>query len=566
MPTQFTGGKTKATLQKITKRYLLNESCQDKGEHSIEIIVTNNSLQETEQWKYRTQSTFKNETNINIDILSSKSKDYKSIDEYISKINLCENVEDLPNILIVCYHKKRVCDDLIKLFKIFAGIHRNPLPGIAEPTKIVFNVSLDEADANIGVTKKFLKNTKKFIERNAINHITFITATAIPRLWDALQKCGIHKLLNMNYFSTSDFTQDYEDYRAFKDHEFKENSNDTQNSLNYIMGVFPSIQARDNLRKIIFAPAHLFTNTNGVGSHEEVMNFFKSHNYTVLIMNGKKKAFVYPNGTEIDIVDFNQVNNIDGELRNTLRVWYEKNPISNLAITGNTVIERGVTFNTDGFNFTDMILSNYHKLSVGKLVQISGRATGGKKFVNKMFVHCTKSIKDLIDNENERLIKICKLKPESFNRTDFTDSKNAVPVKVVFKDENIHRELVEKRENGNSNYKGDFDELFKRGVRDKKIELIDKNNLNKLNIKLDSNESRIIKNIKMYTSNDGSPGSRRFKQFSDAHETYKTPSQTSNEKEYNLDFCKDRYVHDGFINETNVGWITFKVNNITDAN
>ncbi len=263
MPTQFTGGKTKATLQKITQRYLLNKECQDKREHSIEIIVTNNSLQETEQWKCRTKNNFKNETNINIDILSSKSKDYKNIHEYISKINLCEKVEDLPNILIVCYHKKRVCDDLITLFKTFAGIHRNPLPGIAEPTKIVFNVSLDEADANKGVTKRFIKKAKPFIERSAINHITFITATAISGLWDALKNCGIHKLLNMNYFSTSDFSNDYEDYRAFKDHIFCINENTTINPLDYIMGVFPTINERDNNRKVILRQ-HIFIQTQMV--------------------------------------------------------------------------------------------------------------------------------------------------------------------------------------------------------------------------------------------------------------------------------------------------------------
>ncbi len=273
-------------------------------------------------------------------------------------------------------------------------------------------------------------------------------------------------------------------------------------------------------------------------------------------MNGKKKAFVNPNGTEIDIIDFNKSNNVDGELRDTLRVWFDKNPTSNLAITGNSVIERGVTFNTDGFNFTDMILSDYHSIAVGKLVQISGRATGGKRFVDRIRVHCTENIRLTINRENKRLENICKLKPEFFNRTDFTDSKNGVPVKVIFRDGDILKRLVEIRENGNRNYKDEFDDLFKRSVRDNKIELVDKNNIHKLDI---LGSGRKIKNIKMYSSNDSSPESRRFKQFNHAHETYKTPSQTGNEKEYNLDFCKDRYEHNGFVNETNTGWITFKI-------
>ena len=60
MPTQFTSGKTKATLQRITKRYLLNKNYEN-GIHTIEIIVTNLSLQETEQWKCRSKNTFANE-------------------------------------------------------------------------------------------------------------------------------------------------------------------------------------------------------------------------------------------------------------------------------------------------------------------------------------------------------------------------------------------------------------------------------------------------------------------------------------------------------------------------
>ena len=554
MPTQFTGGKTKMTLAAITKRYLLNKSDYNTDSHLIEIIVTNNSLQETEQWKCRTKNTFSGISDINIDIISSKSKDFKNIEGYISKILGCDKKENLPNILIVCFHKKRVCDDLIKLFEIFRGKHPLILPQISEPVSLCFNVSLDEADANIGVTKNFLKKIKPFIHNDVIHSITFITATAIPKLWDALRRCDIHKLLNMNYYSTSSFSEDYKDYRAFKDHSICIHENSTKNPLQYIMEVFPIINNRDNDRKVIFAPAHLFTSKEGVGSHTEVMEFFKTHGYTVLIMNGKKKAFVNPDGTEMDLIDFNSTNNITGELRDTLRVWYEQNSTKNIAITGNAVIERGVTFNTDGFNFTDMILSDYHSDAIGKLVQISGRSTGGKKYVKKMFVHCTNYIKNTIERENERLKNICELNPEYFNRTDFVDSKNAVPIKVIFHDMSIHKLLVELQQRRADHIV--FDEAFKRGYRDKKIELIDNNNIHKLD--LTTSKQRKIKNIKMFAEGH-SQSARRFKNFHNAHETYGTISQSGNSEEYNLDFCKDRFVHDGFVNEVNVGWITYRI-------
>ena len=87
-PTQFTKGKTEDTLCDLTQRYLLN--INETEYHLIDIIVTNKSLPETEQWKIRTDKTFKNFKNITIDILSSKSNDYNSIGSYIQNILNCK--------------------------------------------------------------------------------------------------------------------------------------------------------------------------------------------------------------------------------------------------------------------------------------------------------------------------------------------------------------------------------------------------------------------------------------------------------------------------------------------
>ena len=71
-PTQFTRGKTEDTLCDLTQRYTLN--ALNHTEHLIDIVVTNKSLAETEQWKMRTAHKFKNQpddrfANIRIDIL-----------------------------------------------------------------------------------------------------------------------------------------------------------------------------------------------------------------------------------------------------------------------------------------------------------------------------------------------------------------------------------------------------------------------------------------------------------------------------------------------------------------
>jgi hypothetical protein len=544
-PTQFTKGKTEDTLCDLTQRYLLNVNETDY--HLIDIIVTNKSLPETEQWKFRTDKTFKNCKNITIDILSSKSNDYNTIGSYIQNILNCKTKEELPNILIICYHAKRVCDDLITMFNIFGGNNY-----IQPSNKIKFHISFDEPDANLGVTKRFIKKIKGFIDKELITGILFITATPIEAFWKMLNESGIKTLLNMNFNNTQNFDEELEHYRAFKDHNVIEHNNETANPLYYIIDVFSNKLINENERKILFTPAHLYTDTEGVGSHMEVVSYFNDKNYCVFIMNGKFKGFIYPNKTKIELTQFNIENNIDGELRESLLKWNELNPTINLAITGYWVIERGITFNTTGFNFTDMILSNYHLSSVGKLIQLAGRGSGGKKYVSKMNVICTTKIKDTIINFNKKLEEICSLNPEYFNKTDFINSNNTIPVKMIINDTELLKLIIGIRDQSKRGYKSQLHNIILEGLQQNKIVIFDKNNIKKFDI-----TTRTLNQVRMYKNGD-KIDVRRFKNFNDAFENYKNVSQSGDENQYNIDLAKDEYVQDDFINAINTVWITYK--------
>ena len=544
-PTQFTKGKTEDTLCDLTQRYLLN--INDSDYHLIDIIVTNKSLPETEQWKFRTDKSFKNFKNITIDILSSKSNDYNTIGSYIQNILNCKTKEELPNILIICYHTKRVCDDLITMFNIFGGNNY-----IQPSNKIKFHISFDEPDANLGVTKKFIKKIKGFIDKSLIAGILFITATPIEEFWKMLNDSGIKTLLNMNFNNTQNFDEELNNYRAFKEHIIIEHNNETTNPLYYIIDVFSNKLINENERKILFTPAHLYTDTEGVGSHMEVVSYFNDKNYCVFVMNGKFKGFIYPDKSKIELTKFNIENNIDGELRESLMKWNELNPTINLAITGYWVIERGITFNTSGFNFTDMILSNYHLSSMGKLIQLAGRGSGGKIYVNKMNVICTTKIKDTIINFNKNLEEICSLNPEYFNRTDFVDTNNTIPVKMIINDNELLKIIIDIRDKSKRGYKQQFHNILTEGIKENKISLFDRNNIKKFDI-----SSRTLNQVRMYKLGD-KIDVRRFKNFNEAYENYKSVSQSGDEKQYNIDLAKDEYIQDGFINHINTLWITFK--------
>lgn len=544
-PTQFTKGKTEDTLCDLTQRYLLNINETDY--HLIDIIVTNKSLPEKEQWKFRTDKTFKKFKNITIDILSSKSNDYNTIGSYIQNILNCKTKEELPNILIICYHAKRVCDDLITMFNIFGGNNY-----IQPSNKIKFHISFDEPDANLGVTKKFIKKIKGFIDKSLITGILFITATPIEEFWKMLNDSGIKTLLNMNFNNTQNFDEELNNYRAFKEHNIIEHNNETTNPLYYIIDVFSDKLINENERKILFTPAHLYTDTEGVGSHMEIVSYFNDKNYCVFVTNGKFKGFIYPDKSKIELTQFNIENKIDGELRESLMKWNELNPTTNLAITGYWVIERGITFNTTGFNFTDMILSNYHLSSMGKLIQLAGRGSGGKIYVNKMNVICTTKIKDTIINFNKNLEEICSLNPEYFNRTDFVDTNNTIPVKMIINDNDLLKIIIDIRDKSKRGYKQQLHNILTEGIKENKISIFDRNNIKKFDI-----SSRTLNQVRMYKLGD-KIDVRRFKNFNEAYENYKSVSQSGDENQYNIDLAKDEYKQNGFINEINTLWITFK--------
>ena len=562
-PTQFTQGKTDDVLTSIAKRTLkrrqiYNEYMQ-QTEHIIDIVIANNSLSETKQWKCRTQLKFNKFNNINIDIVSSKSRDNKNIKLYITnRFLFCEKIEDLPNILIVCCNKAR-CNGIIDLIKIFAATstfhlnfgnkHKQPL--------IKFHISFDEPDSNLGIIKGFLHKIKKKEKeypgfQNKIEGILFITATPIEKFWKMLRKEGILSLINCNKNSTENFDEYFEKYRSFQDHNINLVDDTTGNCLSYIMQLFASNRITNDSRNIIFAPAHIYTTAEGVGSHNEVKDFFLSIGYTVFMLNGKFKGFITKDSS-ISLEDYNKKYGINNrELRDTLRHWNTNNPDVNLAITGNQCVERGITFNTDGFNFTIAIISDYHLKSLGKLVQLVGRTTGGKKYADKMTIFCSNKIKEKVSKFNKRQKEICRLNPESFNSTDFNDSNSTIPVKLEFRDMSIVRDLIQLKSNHKPYYKNTFHEIIRRSIRTGDCIVYDYNNMNKFNIK-----ERQIGTIRMYDGENDS--NRRFKQFNDAFIERRSSAQKCKEDEYCVDMAAVEYVNGDFTNPINIMWITFRI-------
>lgn len=587
--TQFTRGKTEQTLNEISERYLLNSISNDS--HIIQIIVTNKSLLETRQWRVRTKNKMDQYENIDVDILSSDSKsEYHSIHNFISKITMAKTKDELPNILIVCFHKRRI-EDMLALFDMFCR------PTIMiQNAKLKFHLSFDEPDANIGMCSKFLTKYKKYMK--LLVAIEFITATPYDNFWKMLQENDIFKLLNPHnlkkrnhpYLDEKSYTEYLKSYFQIKDHNHLICNHETVNPLEYIEHVFestydifdtethadgksikigeaPYIDMTDQKRKIIFSPAHLYTNKKGVGSHEEVAQFYNQLGFTVYLSNGKFKGFIEPSGERMTLDAFNEKYNITGELRDTMRKWSEMFPLKNIAITGYWTIERGITFQTNGFNFTHAIISDYHKFMLNKLLQLIGRVTGNKLYIqDKCNLICPQHIIDTVNTLVNKTIELRKENPENYNSTDFSEKNSSIPVKLTFVDDE-YRSICIDAINGRRNYKQHLHSLLKNGYETGKIVLEDRNNVHVFtndskdktgNTKLFDDIHKSISNVKMYSLSDTSPQSRRFAQFNNAFNTYKPTSQTGEIGEYSIDLAKDRYEYNGFINEPNIAWITFR--------
>lgn len=457
----------------------------------------------------------------------------------------CRSKKELPNILILCYHNKRVCKDLIELFKAFDGDRY-----VQTNNKVKFHISFDEPDANLGTTKLFLEQIEPYINKNIIDGILFITATPVEEFWKMLSTTGIHKLLNMNYDNTDMFDESMEDYRSFKEHNIIVHNNDTNNPLYYIIDLFANNKIDMNGQKILFVPSHLHKSTKNKGCHNEFVSYFIDKHFCVLLMNSDFKGFIYPNGIRITLDEFNKRYNIKGELRDTLRMWRKLNT-HNLAITGYWVVERGITFNTDGFNFTDMVLSNYHLSSLNRLIQIAGRATGNKKYVNVINIFCTQEVRNAVLDFNENLEKICSLNPEYFNKMDFTTSNYGIPIKVVFNDMDFANTLFNL--SGRKNYRQHIHNMIVDGIQNNKLTLFDNNNIHKFDV-----QHRKLNVVRVYAQGHD-VDSRRFKNFDKAFRTYTSVSQSCVEGQYNIDMARDRYVKDDFVNEPNTAWITFRI-------
>lgn len=536
-------GKTEDILNNMVRRY--HESVYMLDRHLLEFVVTNKNLVEVNQWSERLNNKFLHFPT-NIYSLSSKSKDFKKADELVNSFIKAKKQEQFPNIVIMCFHDTRVCKDIIEVIDTFKNSQ------ILSNFKINFSITFDEPDVNMGTTSKFLELGRDFISDGSIERITFVTATPEETFWKGLSKHKIYELENVNRGKNIKFEEDLANYRSIEDHEFEILDLETTNPLSYVMQAYVSELVDESKPVIIFAPAHAYKYANDIGSHKEFETYFLSRGYGVLIINGDFKGFKYPKGKIQSLEEYKQIYGINGELRDVLRHWKGRRQNRNLAIIGNSIVERGITFNTDGFNFTHAIFSSYHKTNKSRLIQMVGRTCGNVKYVNPIKIICPTIIKNIVTEFFRMQVEVNMLNPDIIQKTNFIDTDKTIPIKIEYS-EDVLREIIETRgSNLTPERKIKLDALIKTRVWSSEIKIFDKNNINRFDL-----SKHRLSTCRVYKTAN-SIGCRRFQQLENAYNECSPYAQGGSDVGYTLDIAVDDYISGEYINRKTVGWITFR--------
>ncbi len=566
---QFTLGKTQKTINSIKQsqkqwmEYLQINDDTVPGTRIIPIILTNNSLAETEQWTIRLGK----ELGGGIVIVSSKvTADYSDSSGLINHMKECE-INDLPAVIVMCTNGTRI-KTCKKIFKAFSHLSHSPRKDII----IRFDIAFDEIDKQTGLLKVFLQdlNRNQYLTSNyeceLINKILYITATPTKELFNTMGNFGVPEFENLDTDLEKEYPRpNHEDlvraYKCMKDDAIIYHKSDSM-PVEYVKEILESYIDLDE-RNIIFAPAE-----NKVSSHEEMTEVFTNIGFTVLLHNGDFKCFVEPNGerTPIDYFNNEHFKQIT-QMMDTLRKWNELNPTKSLAIVGYNTIERGVTFNTDGFNFTDVIISPYHAKKINRLLQLIGRNHGHSNYCKPCVVYTTEYIHKSVEKYIDTVNKLKEAEVERYNITDFSKSPSTIPVKITIINCDLLTEIMDllKSYTFKKGRTSDI-EQEKREIAFKKIHELfeeyktnpeyilweDYNNRNKIDL-----SERCIKTIRRY--NGGERNGRRFKTFSNNHDNRKASSQKGGPDDYSLDVACEEFIDGSFVNPCNVMWLTFRV-------
>jgi hypothetical protein len=407
--------KTNVCLQIIAQLHHKNKQkykfVQGKPVKLMSIVFTNNSLLEGKAWKCRTAAKF-NGGNVIVKRLASdvgkKSGDFTRGNDLLATLVTCaaDIIDDgnkiLGDILIMCNHPTRI-NDIIGLLNTWNGLKSK------NGVTFKFNIFFDECDDGMCLSNmvNFVNNIYKKKLEHFIDEIQLITATPTEEMHKKLKNISSDatKLLNIKKRIPTQEVVRTKDYKTILDQKFIPFEGPT-NPVEYVTSLNDNHPEIFTLGKIYFIPASHYCTEHDIMAKLQI---FKDKGYWILVLNGKEKGFRCPLGQK------SQLDLKRGELRDILRKWRADYPTAGLVITGNKVLERGLTFLTDGFCFDYIIVSSYFARKLTALVQMLGRGQGNIKYVGTLTLITPQSLYDSVNKYIEDSEKILKDEPDYYD-------------------------------------------------------------------------------------------------------------------------------------------------------
>jgi hypothetical protein len=451
-PCQFTHSKTKRAIDYI--HAAMASRCKpnsENGIHNITVIVHDNSLLDSTQWKLRL-----GDRALKVASLSSDAKStFRDLHQFMGSLTAVEKPNDLIDVLVMCNNHVRdkdiyeICTTLSNKRISFSniGIHQ-----------IELTVMYDEVDVpqNLNNACKFIKYCKEN-ELNFIESIHLITATPFQKFWKKLKNItDIISLDTFNDMITIPPSGELKaQYKQIKDHNIVYTDHiDNTDGVLYFQNIHTSFLKPSPEPVICFCPT-----TKRIADHDTVTNFILNSNRTrdavVVEINSKVKGIYIGtknNVTKIDI--FNKDNGLttekepDCEIYNTLKKIKELYPDKDIYVNGYNCLNRGVTLQTKGFNFTDVVIPLVKDPATR--VQLAGRSNGGSEFIqntNNIYIHqkCYNELNEYIDY-SMKLIQAAPVKVSSDDFRTKTDKEKdmvrwRVPKKIHLSDADYEKAI-----------------------------------------------------------------------------------------------------------------------------
>ena len=437
--------KTKLAICSIALSHYENQQKYKNSEKNIKLIsvvFTNNSLMEGKAWQSRLGkfdfAKF-NTGNVTVqrlasDVKQKNSKDHSNVKALKSAFmsygaNPDNNI--LGDVLVMCNHPKRIKD-------ILEVIHDVTKWRVKSGITFKYNIFFDECDNANCLTQmtKFIKILDRKKLSCLIDEIHLITATPTEEMVNRLRKItpDADKLYNLRnkINEIKGVTNRVKDYRTIIDQTFYPQEG-PEEPVSYIEHLSISNPNLFRPGKHYFIPSSHYCK-----NHEKMANLklFKDNGLHVLILNGKNKEIRSPLG-KVDKLKFRDDNGEKIELRDILREWKKNNPTAGIVITGKTVLERGLTFLTNGFQFDYLIVSRYFANNIHNLVQLVGRGHGNEKYVDKFTLIMPQSLYDIVKKYITDCENILEESPEFYDQKTIANIGKEDPFLMI----HVHSEL-----------------------------------------------------------------------------------------------------------------------------